>query len=473
MASEVPVNAAAFSSAQVVEATGGAVLSRGDGRAVGVVTDSRRVVPGCVFVALRGERFDGHRFAASAVDASAAMLIVEDSQAVDERVTSVRVDCTLTALGALAALHRRRTQAQVIAVAGSAGKTSTRSAISAVLDTLMPGEVWFAPGNLNNRIGVPMVLLATQQNHRVAVIEIGTNQPGEVGLLAEICQPDIGVLTLIDLEHTEGLGGIEAIAEEEAAIWSTLSESQLAIGNADDVRVASRLAAVHAQKTAYGRAVGADYRILERHARRSGGADVTIRRSAGDLRVACPLTGEPGALSLAAALAVAEAVYGDVTQDQLQAAMAHPGLGEQGRLQPVELDDGMLVIDDTYNSNPASVRASVAAALEIAEMRSGRVVAVLGEMLELGEFSQAEHQRVGRFLSESRVGHVVAVQGDACHITAELPDGRGTFVSTAQDAATYLLGELRASDIVLVKGSRGVGLETVVHTLLDTRGCAA
>jgi UDP-N-acetylmuramoyl-tripeptide--D-alanyl-D-alanine ligase len=489
MATPIPENAARFSLSEIAEATGGQVCAGRERDVVGVTTDSRSAVLHKLFVALPGERYDGHGFVGQVAAAGAAAVLVErDVSVPSSELGIVRVRSTLDALGALGRLHRRRWGGTLIAVAGSAGKTTTRSAIAAALGAVLPGAVHFAAGNLNNRVGVPMVLFGLQPTHRAAVVEIGTNLPGEVGKLAQVCEPDIGVLTLIALEHGEGLGSLDDIEREEGALFAGLGAAATALANADDERCVRQLiGSSTSHKLLYGRHANADYRLLERRSIGASGSELEIerpqslRRSAPPgvvprerVRFVCPLLGEAGAYAALAAVAVCDRVGADrVMPEALASALA--GAGEPGRLMPIELPDGTVVLDDTYNANPASMTSSLAAARELADARGAELVLVLGEMRELGADSSDEHLRVGRTAAGSGARAVVAVSGEARHY-AEAARAAGTqadFAADARAACELVRRHVRATDVVLVKGSRGVGLESVVKSLIEERGGGA
>src|SRR5690606_18874538 len=210
----LPENTANFRIDEIAAITGGTLTGAGSGVVTGVVTDTRTATLGKLFVALVGDRYDGHDFVHAALRGGARALLVERDIG-DAPVPVVRVGSTLRALGALAREHRTRWGGHLVAVVGSAGKTTTRGAIAAALDAVAPGAAHFAAGNLNNAIGVPLVLFGLGAHHRYAVAEIGTNAPGEVAELARIAQPNTGVLTLVGLEHTAGLGSLDAIEDEE------------------------------------------------------------------------------------------------------------------------------------------------------------------------------------------------------------------------------------------------------------------
>jgi UDP-N-acetylmuramoyl-tripeptide--D-alanyl-D-alanine ligase len=215
MESALPENQARFTLGELARATGGTLAGPGgaEREVVGVSTDSRASLGGKLFVALKGERFDGHSFAEGAAKAGAAAILVENDVGALP-IPALRVPSTLGALGAIAGLHRSRFPGRLIAVGGSAGKTTTRSAVGAVLELCAPGRVHQTSGNLNNLIGVPLVLLGLTPEQRYAVVELGTNAPGEVAALTAMAKPDAGLLTLIGLEHTEGLGDLDGVERE-------------------------------------------------------------------------------------------------------------------------------------------------------------------------------------------------------------------------------------------------------------------
>jgi UDP-N-acetylmuramoyl-tripeptide--D-alanyl-D-alanine ligase len=477
MASLIPQNSAKFLLSEVARLTSGTLLGP-DAECVGVSSDSRADLRGRLFVALTGERFDGHDFAAQAATQGARGVLVERPVS-GLPVGSVQVESSLSALGALAGAHRRRWGKRIVAVAGSAGKTTTRSAITAVLSAVSPATLHFAVGNLNNLIGVPMVLLGLGAEHALGVVEVGTNAPGEVRALSQMAAPDLAVLTLIGIEHSEGLGDLEGIAREEGDIWSGLADGGIALGNADDARVMSTLAAVPAnRRLSYGFAEGANYRLLSRTSTALGGSRLRIERHTDRVRdsitLETPLLGDAGAYAALAALAVGEwATQSALDPAQVSAALS--AAGEPGRLTPIELADGTVVLDDTYNSNPASVTSSLSAAQEIAHARAARLVLVIGEMRELGALSAAQHAEVAELLGASGAAVLVAVTGDARLFlpAAQRAGLDATFAENAELALAELLPRLMPRDVVLVKASRGVRAERLVRGLVEAKGRAA
>ncbi|HET7538983.1 MAG TPA: UDP-N-acetylmuramoyl-tripeptide--D-alanyl-D-alanine ligase [Polyangiaceae bacterium] len=476
MASLIPQNSAEFTLSQVATLSDGLLIGA-DARCASVTTDTRADLRGALFVALRGERFDGHDFAQQALAQGAAGVLVE--RELPELRPAVVVKSTLSALGALASAHRLRWAKRIVGVAGSAGKTTTRSAISALLGALHPGAVHFAAGNLNNLIGVPMVLLGLKPEHSIGVVEIGTNAPGEVRTLSTLSAPDVAVLTLIGIEHSQGLGDLDGIEREEGEIWSGLAGEGLAVSNADDLRVQRTLQAVaHVRSLSYGYAEGANYRLRTRTPNALGGSLLELERRTpfgqDAIQLETSLLGEAGAYASLAALATAEWL----TQSALDPAFVSSALsaaGEPGRLTPIELADGTVVLDDSYNSNPASVKSSLATAREIARARGARLLLVIGEMRELGALSAEQHAEVGGFIAGSGAALLIALVGDAQRFVAPAQNAGidAHFAEGSEQGLELLLSRLQPKDVVLVKASRGVRAERLVRGLCDAKGHAA
>lgn len=485
MSTPIPSNHASFTTDELVEITGGTLVRSAEGpRVVGVGTDTRTLSPGNLFVALSGERFDGHDHLARAADAGAAMVLVEREVDAPASVGVVRVSDTLRALGDLARAHRRRWAATeegspriVVGITGSAGKTTTRRAIAALLSEL-GDEVHASAGNLNNAVGVPMVLLGLEARHTAAVVEIGTNARGEIAYGASIAEPEVGVLTLVADAHGEGLGTADDVGVEKGALLEALPEQGVAVVNADDKRVTAQLERCSARRTLRaGEADGADVRLLRYEVRGAAGASITLR-VAGDasesLTFDTPLLGVAGRYASALAVATARAVralrgaVASPTGDVLTRAFARLVEGQGGRLAPVERADGTLVLDDAYNANGASMVASIETAREIAEHLDRRLVLVLGEMYELGDASARIHDEVGAAAGRARPASLLAVKGEARRYhTAALVAGIETELAPDADRAAIRARELvRPGDVVLVKGSHGVGLSRVVEALV-------
>ncbi len=480
MGTPIPHNRARFDLDEIARVTGGSVVARAAGPTSieGVSTDTRVLERGALFVPLAGERFDGHAHLAAAASAGARAALCEKDVAVPEGLAVVRVASTLAALGALARAHARRWRAlggrrAIAAITGSAGKTTTRVALAALLERMCPGEVHATYGNLNNLVGAPMVLLGLGEAHRLAVIELGTNAPGEIAALAAVAEPDAAIVTLVAAAHTEGLGSIDGVAAEKGALFAALSPEGLAIGNADDARVRRELERSPAgRRLTYGVASPADYRIARRELDGVTRARLRIERADGSaVDLVTPLLGEAGALACAAAIAAAEGLTGErVDGDLATDALARADVGAgAGRLVPRVLADGLWLIDDSYNANPASSCASIRAAAEIARASRRRLVLVLGEMRELGAEADAGHDEVGRAAAASGAAEVIAVAGHARRIADRVREAGvpARFTDDVAEAARAALAAVSPDDVVLVKGSRGVATERVVRALGD------
>jgi len=475
MATPIPSNCASFSLEDVVRATGAKTTWQPLEHCTGVVTDSRADVTGKLFVALSGDLFDGHRFVAEVLARGAWGVLVERGVDGVEPMRQLRVPSTLVALGDLAALHRLRWRGRVVTVGGSAGKTTTRSAISAMLGAISPGKVHSTVGNLNNLVGVPMTLFGLVPEHEVAVIEIGTNQRGEVARLAEICRADVAVLTCIGMEHAAGLGDLDGVEAEEMGLFGSMRSPAQLVGCFDDARVRQLLAQqVQAQIWSYGERPGATHRIVCREGVDLWRTRLRILRklhngAAVELSLMTRLFGLPGALASTAALAVADALWPALDAGALGDALDRE-VGEGGRLKVIERPDRALVVDDCYNANPISMRSSIAVAKELAESRGARLCLVLGDMLELGEFSRREHEAL---VGELEGAGFVAAVGESMEALVAKARERSLTVAhfaTSDVAAKAVLAAIGPTDVVLVKGSRGTRLERIVTALVGGGG---
>lgn len=479
MATPLPPNAASFSLAELLAATGGRLLQGSAESVTHVSTNSREIGPGALFVALQGKAHDAHEYVAAAAAAGALVAVVEREVEAPPDLTLVRVDSTLKALGDLAHAHVKRWRAPgrvLIAITGSAGKTTTRVAMSALLEELFPGEYVATTGNLNNRIGVPMVLFSLGEAHRVAVLELGTSEHGEIAELCRIVRPDVGILTLIAPAHLEGLGSIDGVAEEKGALFASLLSHGIAVGNAGDVRVRAALEASGALQVSYGRHEGASVQLVGRVPLGVTESQVVLDRREGRGSVfRTPLTGEAGALACAAALAAVEAAF-DLSLDGplLTRAFSRPIFGHQTqRLIPHRFANGIVALDDTYNANPSSMAASIEAAAEMATAMSRRLVLVLGEMGELGEESRARHEQLGRVAAASGAGLVLSVGGGEAWRVAEQAERAGTpaqHLTSVEEAARAVESSAGAQDLLLVKASRFVGADRIVERLAERYG---
>ena len=463
MATPIPKNAAGFSRDQVLAATGGLATGPSWESASGVVIDSRSVQPGNLFVALRGERFDGHQFAARAAEAGAAAVLIERGASVPDTVRAVRVDDTLRALGDLAHAHRLAWNGQLIGITGSVGKTTMKDLSAAALESA-GRQVLKTGGNLNNRIGVPMTLFRLDSSVDTAVIEMGTSEPGEIARLAEIASPEVGLVTRASLAHTQGLGSVEAVADEKVSLLGALGRGGVAIAYGDDIPVRKRAAVVSAKrKLFYGRAAGNDVRVIDWDVD-AVGTRARFQVRGQEVEIEMNLLGEGAALNAAGALAIALALQ--VPLDEAARGISQVSAAP-GRMEPRAGTGQRLVIDDTYNANPASVEIAVHTARAIAGKRNAPLVVILGDMLELGAQSEEAHQRVGELLSDAGVFLFVGC-GEGMHAAVATANERGTDTLWFEDASECgeLSDRLPLNAVILVKGSRSMQMERVITPLV-------
>lgn len=454
---------AAFSIQELVRATEGALVSGDLGVPVaGVSIDSRTLQVGEAFFAIVGHRLDGHAFLADAAARGAACVVVHTLP--DEppaNVPLVLVEDTTRSLGRLAAWHRSRFSVPVVGITGSIGKTTAKELTAAVLATRW--NVLKPASSFNNQWGLPLTLLRLGAEHGAAVVEIGTNQAGEIATLSAIAQPTVGVVTMVAAVHTEFLGSIEGVREEKAALVRALAPSGIAVLNADDARVASMAREAKGRVVTFGRAAGAGVRIAGDATDTDDGFAFTLEVGGRRQAVSIAFAGRHNVANALAAAAVGVAL--DLPLDEiargLAAARPVGGRGVWKRAGEVT------ILDDTYNASPASVRAALDT---LAARRAGRrAVVVLGDMLELGTLSDAAHREVGRFVAALPADELVGL-GRATALTVEAARGAGLanahHMATFEDTVAHLLKRLTPGDVVLVKGSRGMRMERVVDALV-------
>lgn len=452
-------------------AAAGGRLAAGCSRARvdGFVIDSRRVGPGDMFVAIRGTRLDGHRFVAEAIRRGAAGVVVSDAWSAEpggagpEAPFVIRVPDTTRSLQRIATFVRRRSGARVVAITGSVGKTTTKELVAALLAGSY--RVLRSEGNLNNHIGLPLSLLELRHDPEVAVVELAMNHAGEISTLVAIAEPDIRVWTNVAEVHSAFFESIEGIADAKAEIMDGADSASQLVANAGDPRVMARAAAFPGRVTTFGVDTDADVEATAVQARGLRGMAATIRTPAGSVPVRTRLLGYGQMANVTAAVAVAQlfAVPLDELAERIAACPPQPRRG-----QVVELD-GVTIVDDTYNSSPTALRAALDAAGR--ETGYARRVAILGEMLELGARSAALHEACGRAAADAGFDVVVAVGGQAARALADgaraggLPATAVSTFASGEETAGHAPGIVRDGDLILVKGSRGIGLDRVVDRL--------
>jgi UDP-N-acetylmuramoyl-tripeptide--D-alanyl-D-alanine ligase len=479
MATPIPPNRAQFRSEDAAHVTHGTLHATDPARIhVGITTDSRAVEPGGAFVALEGENHDGHDFLQKARERGATLLVVLRGRGpadLGERSIDVlEVDDTLVAWGELARAHlrawRKPNTRRVIAITGSVGKTTTKELAAALL-AATGARVRASDGNLNNRIGVPAVIFTLDDSFDVAVLECGMSLPGEMERLARIVEPDVAVVTNVGLAHAENVGGTqEGVAREKGALYRGIRLGGALVVNADDPLAMAQAAAVtSARRTTFGRDSSARVRLVDRAGRGFRGSELAIARAgAGEWSVGLPLLGEGAALDLVAAIAAVEAALDrTITSAELESALsALPP--NPGRAHVRARFDGALIVDDTYNASPQSMRNALESLSEIARAEGRRAVCVLGEMRELGPDADALHEDLGDDVARAQVALLIGCGGRVKNAIAKASQRgvRCLDLPDAEAAAKVAATEVQPGDVVLVKGSRAVGTERVVSALL-------
>jgi len=456
----------AFSPNEIRLAVHGRWLSQGADITVdGVTTDSRTAHPGDLFVAIKGETFDGHDYLLAAAKAGCISAIVDREMELSPDIVSIYgggligVEDTTVALGELAAFYRKQLPANVIAITGSNGKTTVKRMIEHIMSRRYTGTV--SPKSFNNAIGVPLTLLSAKPSDDYVICEVGTNAPGEVLNLGRIAQPDVAVITCVGTAHLEGLKSIERVAVEKASLLATLSPTGIAIVRGGQQPLDHAMVSFDCRMIRFGEDDPCELRITAHEPRPDG-----QRFQINDRQwVSLPVPGRHNAFNALTAIAVAQRFGFD--QDQAAEALADVSLPEM-RLELVEAGK-VTIINDAYNANPDSVSA---AATVLAEMPAKRRVMILGDMRELGEQSETLHLELGELLARRRADLLVGV-GELGRLIAQ-GAAQGGVQTREYDSVTDLIGEvaglLKAGDVVLVKGSRAMGMEQVVGPIQEAFG---
>ena len=450
----------------VAEAVQGRLIGPDPAIEVGeVVTDTRTLQRGDLFVALQGPRFDGHDFLAQAFGAGAAAAIVSRSAAepAGNRQPLIEVADTLQALQRLAHAVRTAAATRVIAITGSAGKTTTKETIAAFLSTRL--RVVKNKGNLNNHIGLPLSLMQLRSGPDVAVMELGMNHAGEISTLVAIAQPDIRVWTNVGDAHLGFFASPEAIADAKAEILERARPTDVLVSNADDPLVARRVRGFAGRHLTFGTAADATVRAAAVEDLGVRGMRARVITPAGEREIATPLLGRGNLSNVLAATAVA--LDAGIPLDTIAATAA--------QLQPADrrgavrrLGAGVTLIDDSYNSSPAALKR----ALEVvARERGSRRVAVLGEMLELGDHAQRLHEECGHAAAAAGLELLFTVGGGSARamadaaVAAGMPASAVRYFETSAAAADAAAGAVQGGDLVLVKGSRGTRTDVVADRI--------
>ena len=462
-----------LTAADIVRATGGGLQQgRTDADIVGIAIDSRTIGVGELFVAIRGERLDGHDFLAATIARGARGVVVES-----ERLEAARIACagrpealivgvadTTRALQDIARDVRRRSGAKVVAITGSAGKTTTKEVAAEFLSARF--RVFRNKGNLNNHIGLPLSLLELRARPEVAVVELGMNHPGEIRTLVAIAEPEVRVWTNVGDAHVGFFASSDAIADAKAEILEQARVDDLLVANADDDRITRRVRAFAGQVTTFGIDRPADVWATDVEDRGLDGTRAVVRTKTGAMAIETPLLGRGNLANILAATAVA--LRFDVPLDAIAdcASRLKPA-HRRGEL--LRLAGGLTLIDDSYNSSPSALRRALQ--IVTAATGSARKVGVLGEMLELGSHALTLHRECGAAAAAARLDLLIAVGGEPAKALADaavaggMPGPSVVYAATSADAAEIAVRRTRPGDLVLVKGSRGIGTDVVVDRL--------
>ncbi len=449
---------------EVAAAVGGSLVPAADATGETVVggevhTDSRKVVPGSIFFALPGEVTDGHLFAASAVENGAVLLIVE--RVLDLPVAQILVADGVAALAALAREVVARVRAEgtlrVVAVTGSNGKTTTKNMLRSVLEA--EGATVAPWGSFNNHVGAPISMLGIDHGTRFLIVEMGASAIGEIASLISIVTPDVGIVLKVGLAHVGEFGGPDAVETAKSEMVTDLPETAIAVLNRDDGRVARMAPKTRARVVWFGLDDEAEVRASDIEATAAGTA-FSLHVDGVDRRVQLRILGEHHVMNVLATIAAARAL--GVPPERAVPRIEELVRAERWRMEVLVRDDGIVVINDAYNASPDSMAAALKTLAQIVTPGQ-RTVAVLGEMAELGEYANEEHDRIGRLAVRLNIGQLVVVGHAARHIhnAAGLEgswDGESKLVATADEAYDVVRELLRPNDVLLVKSSGSAGL---------------
>lgn len=431
-----------------------------------VSTDSRSIEPGCLFVAIRGERFDGHSYIREALDKGAVLVMAEMGASIPEGAPAVLVKDSVIALGELAEYHRRRFHIPVVAVTGSVGKTSTKEIIAATLSAGL--KVHKTRGNFNNEIGLPLSVLELDDSHQVAVFEMGMRGFGEIDYLARIVRPDIAVITNIGISHIERLGSRQNILKAKLEIIRGMKDDGVVILNGDDELLSGLRGLLKQNTLFYGMEEFCDVRASDLLSRGEEGISFSVRHKNREHRFFVPAPGIHNVQNALAAISTALTLnFDDETIEKGLLSYS----GDRMRMNIIETD-GVKVINDAYNAAPASVSSALKVLSEIGANK--RKWAVLGDMLELGDWAEDAHREIGMQVAESGIDYLVGI-GDLARWYVEgaldhgMPLENTRLFQNAEDVKSYLRQKIVKGDVILFKGSRRMNLDVLATKLFEGR----
>ncbi len=455
---------------EVVSALGGRqIYGSPDKLMRGLSTDSRTMLPGHMFLALRGEIYDGHNFLSEAVDAGAAGVIVESDSTIPKELTNnnlivITVSSTLKALGDLAMWWRRQWGGRVIAITGSNGKSTTKEMAASILS--LKANTMKSPGNFNNLIGLPLAVLSLEEGHEMAVLEMGMNRPGEIARLTQIAEPDIGVITNVARAHLEGLGDLDGVVKAKGELLEVMSKKSTAILNGDDGSTVRLASTFQGPIVTFG--LGKMNQVRAGNIKRIGACTQAFNIYMDNERIRVKIN-LPGIHNVFNALGGAAIALCSSTSKELIVQGLEDFRPLKGRFQIIDLKDGIQIIDDTYNSNPSSLSAALQIIKEVLVEKQGLVVG-LGEMMELGKETSKYHFDAGQLMAGMGVRYLV-VLGEHGRQVIEGACKGGMDIAQTHLAITHtdminaIKANVREGDTVFLKGSRKAALDKVVEVI--------
>ncbi len=467
----MPAEWGTITAEEIIAPIGGSLIS-GKPKTVfsGFSSDSRTVASGDLFWALKGENFDGHDFALKAVDCGARAVVVQKDYPMQLSHLSdaviITVDNTLKALGDFASWWRHQHNVRIVAVTGSTGKTTTKEMIASILKI---GSITLATqGNFNNLIGLPITLLQLKRSHQKAVLEMGMNHPGEIARLTEIADPDVGVITNVGMAHLEGLGNIQNVARAKLELVEKASPRSIILLNGDDGLLMETAAAFRKNVFTFGFGNKNDLHASEIRSLGQEGSSFRLNYQGNSWDVRLNV---PGLQNVSNALAAAIVSFHlDIPPQNIIEGL-HRFSGVKGRFNLVHLPGGITLVDDTYNSNPTSLKAALNS-IEALVNGSGGVIVGLGEMMELGDESTASHQEAGRLVAEIGAKSFMAIGEHAPEmvrgaIESGMNSKKAKVVTSHNEMVKIISDEMRKGDLIFIKGSRKMNLGKIVDDLKD------
>ncbi len=463
-----------FSLEDVLKATAGILVAgKSENTFYGISTDSRLVNRGNLFIALKGEKFDGHDFMRTALKQGAAGVLVQNEAKINQAlvnkdVSVIKVADTLLALGDLAHEWRKRFSIPVIGLTGSSGKTTTKEMMAAIIGRKK--NILKTEGNLNNLIGLPQTIFRLTSEHELVILEMGTNTRGEIKRLTQIAVPDIGLITNVGPAHLAGLGSIDVVREEKSDLFLNMPSSGIAVINLDDKAVTTAAEKWNGQRITFSMSPNADVTVKDIEKNGVKGVRFNLIIGGNTQKVEMKIAGLHHVYNAMAAAAAAVAVGIDQKTIAEGLAAFRPF---SGRMEMIRLHNGAFLLDDSYNANPASMREALMTLKDLKIHHNGYVF--LGDMLELGEEADEMHRKIGMLIATIGV-NALFLQGDFSGVTAAgaaeggLSSQNIFFLSDNEKGIVYLREHLKKGDWILVKGSRRMKMEKIAAQICDCFG---